>query len=160
MKSGMWVLTLLVLMFAACSDGVCVHHYEHVRPEGWVRTDTLHFQLPAVPNSGTYLLNLGVRYTHAFPYESIWLVTETQLQHPTSFRHDTLNLILNTPEGMPVGQGVGLLQYELTLDSLQLHKGQSGSISIYHIMSREAVPGIHDIGIRLSEHHKDDGLSS
>ena len=148
-KHGLALLAI-VCMTVACTENTLQHSYGHVSSAGWARTDTLRFPLPSVTATGLYDFHVGVRYNNDFPYEGIWMVMDMQLTHPLLSQRDTFFLPLNDADGMPLGHGIGLLQYEIPLHQLSLHEGQTGTISLYHIMSRETLPYIHDIGIRIS----------
>lgn len=145
------VLLLAVLFLtAACRRTTFMHHYEHVSSEGWARTDTLRFRLPEVRDSGDYLLDLGMRYTATFPYRGVWVVAETRLCGDSVARRDTLYFAMADETGAPVTEGVSLLQHESRLTTLPLCKGDSPQIHIRHIMNREVIPGIREVGLRAS----------
>ena len=56
-----------------------------------------------------------------------------------------------TSEGHPIGTGVKHFNYSFRLKDLHLNEGDSLQINIVHNMKREIMPGISDIGIKLSE---------
>ena len=138
------------LLFGACTRGVLLHRYLPVGPDGWARTDTLRFALPQVPADADYRVSIGMRYANGFPYEGIWVVAEMRLTHPTALLLDTLYLTTVDEDGRPLGQGVTVDQREQPLGILHLRAGQGGSIRLYHIMAREVLPDISDIGLRVA----------
>jgi gliding motility-associated lipoprotein GldH len=145
-----WTIPLIVSLFLiSCTNGVVIDQYKAVADDGWKRTDTLCFRVPPVPQTADYDISLGIRHTNAFPYEGIWIVAETRLQHPKAFRHDTLYFVLCDKRGMPVGKGVNLIQAVTPLNRMRFVKGQSGSIRLRQIMSREVIPGISEVGVQV-----------
>lgn len=143
---GAWLLGLLLV---GCTDSVLVHRYEPVSDRGWVRTDTLCFFLPSASQTGDYILSLGMRHTSVFPYEGIWVVVETQLHRPSALLTDTLYFQAYDDQGVSLSQGVNLLQREVPLRCLHLRCGQSGTVRLRHIMTRETIPAIREMGIRM-----------
>ena len=153
-KTGLLTAALVALLFASCTDGVLVHRYLPVGEDGWARTDTLSFPLPAISHEADYTIQLGMRYGNLFPYEGIWVVVETRLHHPTSLRRDTISLVVTDEDGHTLGQGVTLNQREVALTTLHLKKDQEGTLRLYHIMRREVIPHITDMGICIAERQK------
>ena len=49
------------------------------------------------------------------------------------------------------GHGISTYQYNFHLTTLTLNEGDSLHIAVRHNMKREILPGISDIGIRLSQ---------
>jgi len=62
---------------------------------------------------------------------------------------DTLYCSLTDREGDVSGKGVSVYQYTFPVDTFQLHRGARGTITIHHIMRRNLLPGVSDVGIRL-----------
>lgn len=145
------VLLLLLLLLSACDRQTVIHRYQPVPSEGWQRSDTLTFTIPPIPHSGTYTVNLGLRYTSTFPYQDVWLVTETRLRSPHALRRDTLCFLLADSAGTPTGSGLHILQREALLTSLPLVRGQQGRVLVRHIMARETLPFITDVGVKIVE---------
>ena len=122
------LVAVVALLATACTHETFFHSYRHIAPNGWRYTDTLEFLLPPAPQTEAYALSVGLRIDACFPYQSLTLVVETTLG----------------------GSGVNLLQFETPAGHLQLREGQQARVRIYHIMSRETMPHIHDVGLRCS----------
>ena len=60
-----------------------------------------------------------------------------------------IKMQLTNEFGDPQGHGVTLYQFDLPWRMQHLQAGQWADISIYHIMRREMLPGISNVGIRL-----------
>ncbi|MBQ8968438.1 MAG: gliding motility lipoprotein GldH [Bacteroidaceae bacterium] len=139
-----------VMLLAACTDGKLMHCYLPTDDEGWGRTDTLCFPLPDIPQTGEYPVSVGLRHGNRFPYTGLWVEAETRLSHPTAVRRDTLYIPITDTNGHPLQPGVSLHQHEVPLTTLHLQRGQKGNIRLHHIMMREVVPAISDVGLRIS----------
>ena len=143
------LLVLLFLLCASCTKKMIVHHYEHIDNDGWTRYDTLSFEIPPAAASGDYSLFLGMRYSNDMPYEGIWIEVETQFSHPHYASLDTLYFLTADSIGMLLGKGINLKQQEMPLSSLNLKEGQQGLVRVRHIMARNVLPFVRDIGIRV-----------
>lgn len=139
------ILSLFTLLFTACNDHMLFHQYVPIASEGWTRTDTILFTLPPAPAEEDCQLYLGLRYGNTFPYEGIWIVVETELQHPSSVHSDTI--YFTTTEKSK--QGILFNQQEKLVRTLHLHPSQQGTIRLHHVMNRETMPAITDIGIKI-----------
>lgn len=143
-------IAAVALLAAACTSDTLYHAYRHIAPDGWQYTDTLEFQLPSARQSEACALSVGLRISASFPYESLTLVVETKTDSLSHARKDTLFCPLTSVGGTLAGCGVSLLQYEVPAGHMQLRKGQSARVRLYHIMSRETMPHIHDVGLRCA----------
>lgn len=144
-SKGHWLFAALALVLFSCKGNVIYHHYESVEDNEWAQSDTLHFLLPPAPHEGTYALEIGLRYGSDFPYRDITVVADYGRGVL-----DTLTIPFATDDGKPLGRGVGLLHKTIPISNLQLHEGQQVTISLHHIMYREILPSIHEVGLKLS----------
>ena len=134
-----------MLLLVSCQGNVVYHHYEPVDGQGWSQSDTLRFHLPPAPHTGTYHLQLALRYGPDFPYCNVAVVAA--LSAP---RADTLLIPLASSDGKPLGRGVGLLHTAVPLATLHLHQGDHPTVTLHHIMRREILPSIREVGIRMT----------
>lgn len=147
----LWLPAVGAMLCAACIRGTILHHFEHVDPDGWNRYDTLRYSLPPIPQAGLYDFSVDLRYANAFAYEGIRVVAETCLRRPPVARRDTLYLKTADEHGIPVGQGLNLLQLSTPLYTLRLQPGQKGTIRLYHLMRLETMPDIREVGLKITE---------
>ena len=75
---------VLSVLFAAWTATACVggkvfDEYEQIPVEGWDKTDTLTFSVPAVAADGVYNLALGLRTTGDYPFMSLTLLFEANI---------------------------------------------------------------------------------
>jgi len=153
MKKVAWWFVLVVLVLSSCinKSHTLMHAYLPVGNDGWNADDTLEFTIPQVTKTAVYDFQLGMRLQSGFPYEGIWVVVETVLDNPDVRLCDTLYLKTIRKDGMPIGKGVNLLQSEQPYHKLELYRGQTGKMRLYHIMTREEIPSVSDIGVKVVE---------
>ena len=138
----------VVMLLIACDTTTPYHHYESLPSDGWSRANILHFQLPPASEQGLYTLYVGLRWSPQFPYEGLWVVADTQ----SPFLHsDTIYFLTAQPDGLPTGQGIRLRQSEQPLFRIPLQEGQAVSVDLRHIMHREVLPALSDVGVRMEK---------
>ena len=140
---------IVCLILASCTNGTLVHQYETVDNDGWVRADTIYFDLPAATETGDYGLSVAMRYANSFPYEGIWIIAEGKMKKPTTHWRDTLYFRMADNEGIPMGHGVVVMQNDTLVRTMHMQKGQNGSLRIWHIMRREVMPSVREVGIKV-----------
>lgn len=141
--------SLLITLLAACHTAPTYHNYRSVSVEGWESKDTLSFSIDSLPEEGTYVLSLGVRTAVNYPFQSLWVVVKQNWNAPLRQRIDTVACITHDSHGNALGTGVSRNQQVQPFDTLQLPTGAKGIISIRHIMRRDLLPGMSDVGIEL-----------
>ena len=147
----LYIGVLVVLMLTACNDKTVYHNYEQTPPSGWEKNDQLSFTLPPIQETGNYTEEVGIRINGTFPFLSLSLIIEQTKLNTGERQCDTLVCELINKRGYPQGKGVSQYQYLFPLKTIQLNKGDSLRIEIHHDMKREILPGITDVGIKLSK---------
>lgn len=147
----LWSLLCALGLCAACLGETRLHRYLPVGKDGWERTDTLEF--PFSPDSADtfFQVHVGLRVAPSFSYRRLWLGLRYDLIHPDTTYTDTLCYELSDSAGRLMGHGITRLQYERPVPPLYLRAGQSGTLRIYHLMKKEVIPDICEVGIRLEE---------
>ena len=92
---------------------------------------------------------IGLRLTNDFPFEELVILVERDFRHPTVHLSDTIFYNLTDERGEFTQKGVNWFQFETQGLPIELKKGQTGEIRIRHLMNRESVPGITDVGIHI-----------
>ncbi len=155
-KSTSWPPFLLSLiglffLFTACEDDTVIHQQRSIPIEGWEQFDTVTFVVDSLPDKGNYLLSIDIRTTSEFPYQSLYLKVDQTWNSPLMVRTDTLCCPIATPDGDIIGSGISHFQYTFPLVREQLNSGQHGLVSIRHVMQRDILPGIANVGIKLEK---------
>lgn len=148
------LFTLLAVAAAAvalqaCDGRVVYDKYASTNVEGWERSDTLVFAVPGLKASGRYRQEIGLRINSAYPFTALSLLVERTVEPGHRVSKDTLNCRLYDGKGNALGAGVGYFQYDFILSDDDLRQGDSLNVRVHHIMMREILPGISDIGLRL-----------
>ena len=144
----------------ACVGGKVFDEYEQIPVEGWDKTDTLTFSVPAVAADGVYNLALGLRTTGDYPFMSLTLLFEANIiakkaeniSYGTAPERlsRTLSCPLVSSRGRSQGQGVSLYQYNFHVATISLREGDSLQVNIRHNMKREMLPGLSDLGLSIT----------
>ena len=140
---------------ASCSDPRTYDRYESVSLQGWSRKDTLTFDIPR-QWEGKYQLDLCLRAAQTYPYRNISMIIERKVIYYRQRKkrektyNDTINCEIINDKGILVGQkGISNTEIRQAITSFRLNRNDSMHVTIHHIMSRESLPGISDVGIRL-----------
>ena len=144
------LMAVALPLTVACDRQTAYNHFEHTSVNGWEKNDTLTFDVGALERGGNYREEVGLRINSLYPFQGLCLVIEQQKLPMGIVRSDTLNCSLLDDKGNVKGKGVGYYQYSFHLTDLSLNEGDSLHISIHHNMKREILPGIADVGIKLS----------
>ncbi len=150
--SSLYIIgAFLGLLLTACDSQTVYYHYRHTSLNGWERNDTLSFLTEPIKQSGHYAEELTLRTTANYPFMSLQLVVVQKILPSQEQRTDTLNCSLIDAKGNTKGKGISHYQYHFPLATLPLREGDRLYIAIRHDMKREMLPGVSDIGIKISK---------
>lgn len=138
-----------LLSLTGCNEHAIYHSYRHVPKSGWSRRDSLTFDIDTVRAEATYQFELGLRSTDSYPYTVVWLAVEREFSRPDTLRRDTVKCQLMDPVTHRMGKGIYMYQYAVPVPPMTLYCGQTGQVRITHLMQREVLPGIHDVGVLI-----------
>lgn len=138
-----------VLFTSSCDTDVVYDSFLHIPVDGWDKRDTLNFDVPKTKEDGLYRLEVNLRTTSTFPFTSITFVADQMTEPGHRLISDTLNCQLADDKGNVLGKGISLYQYKFILNDANLRRGDSLHISVRHIMKRETIPGISELGIKI-----------
>ncbi len=144
----MAVMSILCAL-TSCNKGVVYDQYNHTPLYGWEKNDTLVFDVSPLAQGGHYRQEIGLRTNETFPFKSLSLVVEQTIEPNHRTYIDTLKCKLADDKGNMLGQGISYYQYNFILVDRDLSKGDSLHVTVRHIMKREILPGISDIGFRM-----------
>lgn len=150
-NSGWLILSvmLIAILITACTQKTVYHHYQHISAEGWERQDVMDFQIAPIKTSGNYQEEIGVRMQQNFPFTSMSVLVQQTIYPSMEYHYDTLECHFMDQQGRIMGNGISYYQYDFPLKTIALKEGDSLAVSIYHIMKRETLPGITDVGLKL-----------
>ena len=145
-----YLALLSVCLLTACEQRTVYNHYENTPVAGWEKNDTLSFNISPVKKPGSYIEEIGLRINNDYPFMSLNLIVEQTAYPSREFRCDTLRCSLIDKQGNAKGRGISHYQYQFHLTTLKLNKDDRLYVAIRHDMKREILPGISDIGIKLT----------
>ncbi|MBR1395731.1 MAG: gliding motility lipoprotein GldH [Prevotella sp.] len=141
---------MAAVVITSCQRRTLYHNFEHTPLSGWERNDTLLFTTPPASEGAVLQREIELRISQKYPFQRVNLIVE-QLTLPSNIvRRDTVNCSLVDQKGNFLGEGITLFQYRFRLPDATVDKGDSLTISIRHNMKRETLPGMADIGLRLT----------
>lgn len=145
-----WLLVALTAT-SSCSKGPepVLYEYRSVSEEGWQKTDTVSFVLPELGVDGPYTAHVSVRTQASFSYRSIWLGVRWRLHHPDTLFLDTVECVIQEQDKRSEPSGIHLRLTEVGLPGKRLQAGQEGEVDVYHLMRREFLPDVCQVGIRI-----------
>ena len=153
MRSKPFWNTLLVLLVAilssACDQKTVYNKYHHISIQGWERQDTMTYDIPHINMSGKYEEQVGVRILQTFPFTNVSILIQQTVFPAMTSHYDTLVCRFMDNRGKIDGNGISYYQYIFPLKKIALENGYSLHVSIHHIMKRETLPGLTDIGFKL-----------
>ncbi len=153
MKHILYILLSFVgfaVMTAACDDSVAYDKYKPTQAAGWYKGDTVVFDVPRLRQAGSYGQNVGLRVTADYPFTALSIAVERVVEPGHRRYCDTLSCRVYDDEGNIIGRGVSKYQYDIALPDITLSEGDSMHVSVRHLMRRETMPGISDVGFRLT----------
>ena len=117
------ILLFIVSALSACDKQTVYHTFQAIAQEGWLKEDTLFFNVE-VPDSQTYYkLSIEIRNKNNYPYQNLGLSICYDGPEIVKLPADTLNAILATKEGIWKGDGWGgLYQSILPVGSIKIDK--------------------------------------
>ncbi len=148
------LITIALLTVAAtlvsCNRKTVYDRYGHTPITGWEKNDTLSFYVSPMAEGGNYAEELGLRINGAYPFMDLCLVVEQRILPGNLTLRDTVNCQLADNNGQMKGHGISFYQYNIPITELKLSKGDSLQVFIRHNMKREILPGISDVGVKLT----------
>ena len=144
-------LVMLAMLLAACDHRTVYDRYQSTALAGWEKNDTLSFAIPPLKDAATYRALLGVRTTDAYPFTAITLIVEQEIMPAQRLATDTVAWMLTVEDCNILGEGISYRQYQFDICKLQLQEGDSLHIVVRHDMKREILPGVSDIGVKITK---------
>ena len=153
----LYIIALMVIAMGAtsCSDPRTYDHYKSVSLQGWSRKDTLTFDIPR-QWEGNYQLDLCLRAAQTYPYRNISMIIERKVIYYRQRKkreksyNDTINCEIINDKGILMGhKGITSTEIRQAITSFCLNRNDSMHVTIHHIMNRESLPGISNVGVRL-----------
>lgn len=151
-KKTAWgiAIMMIAILLGGCSNPTIYHAYQSIDEEGWSKHDTLVYQLPQDSVHDIYSIKIGLRTTDTYRYTDLWLVVAQDLEKKGLFVRDTIKYPISDKNGIMYGKGYATHQQEKPLLTVRTSPTGGRTIKIFHVMKREVISGIQDVGINVS----------
>lgn len=151
LRNSIWLL-LTGCLIAACNENTVYHSYRSIPSDGWQKSDTLFFSIPVKDSLRLFHLSAEIRNKSSYAYRNLYLSVSHNLEDSTTWKTDTLLLVLADKEGKWNGTGWGsLFQSTLPIGSAVVQHPGNYTFKIAHGMQDELLKGINDIGIKIEK---------
>lgn len=136
-----------LLLLSGCMNDTAFHASHSLPGSEWDMRDTLIYSIDTLRLKHPLHLTAEIRATKQYPYSFLGIIVEQKWNTGSSLR-DTLQIDMDKKTDTQ-HMSIYLKSFDspaVTLSS----KANKGQIRVYHFMKREILPGITDVGIRIS----------
>ena len=150
MKHIIFIYCSLLFLLSSCNTAdTAYHRYVQIGDDGWENCDTLVFTVDTIRLFGDYTSYVCLRTHPDFPYRYLSvLVEQTDLRKGVRQKKEVRVEIVNK-DGAQEGTGLTFHTYEVPLFKHWMGPGDSVRIAVKHNMTREQMPGIMNVGVKL-----------
>ena len=146
------ILLFVASLSSACDKQTVYHSFQSLPSEGWMRKDTLYFNVNVSDSLTYYKLSMEVRNRNNYPYQNLSLSVCYDSPDSVSLPADTIQLALADTEGIWKGDGWGgLYQTAVPAGSIRIDKSGTYRFKIAYVLPDETLQGLNDIGIKLEK---------
>lgn len=125
--------------------------YVHADREGWEKNEPIVFGIDTLKETSLYSLTVGMRISDEYPFQNLQIVIDQTVFPSKKTISDVVNCKITGRNGMMLGHGISLYQYDIPVRKRFYMHGDSISVKIRHNMKREILPGIVDVGITMKK---------
>ena len=146
------IMLLATVLFSSCQEQIIYHSFRSIPTQGWIRKDTVCFDVAVTDSQTQVHLSLDLRNRNTYPFQNILICLSQENPEGQISISDTLSLSLADTQGMWTGQGWGgLYQSRFPLQHIQIQKAGDYHFKIHHLMPQDTLIGIQDVGILLEK---------
>lgn len=150
MKKIFWIIGLLVVLAGCGHEGF---DQRKVIPEAkWAMENRVPFDVTVNDTLGIYSFGICLRHLENYRYSNLYVFLHTTFPND-NVTHDTIQLLLATPEGQWVGKGSGSMRdLSVTLNPRMRFPMQGTyHFEIEQAMREPVLKGISDIGLFIEK---------
>ncbi len=149
-RSNLLLVLLGFLLFNACERAVVYEQYQAIENTLWSKEKIYFFTFDIADASVPYDIFFEVRNNNLYPYQNIWLFCSEEAPIG-DLKRDTVEYFLADDYGKWKGQGISLFHSSFLLRKNYKFpiEGQY-TLGIRQGMRKDSLPGIQEIGIRLT----------
>lgn len=145
------LLFCLPILFFSCNTKEVYHTFNHIPVRGWDKRVIERFSPLIEDTVSLYDIDLSLRYTNDYNYRNLWLFITCEAETGEEFT-DTLNCVLADEYGKWFGAGWGA-SYQQTISyktGFSFPRKGRYSISVQQGMRDDVIPGITEVGIKIT----------
>ena len=145
-------LFCLFLLCFGCNNGTLYYQFKSIDEHGWLKSDTIDFEVPTSDSIHHYQLEVGVRHSTKYIYQQLKLRLSVLTPDSLSLPEQVVTIGVTDENGkrLSVGKG-GLFQAQANPVSLPVAKAGIWHFKLVHQMNDSILKGVHDVGVRLME---------
>jgi gliding motility-associated lipoprotein GldH len=150
MKKIFLIIGLLVVLAGCGNEGF---DQRKVIPEAkWTMENRVPFDVTVTDTMGVYSFGISLRHLENYRYSNLYVFLHTTFPND-NVTHDTIQLLLATPEGRWVGKGSGSMRdLSVTLNPRMRFPMQGTyHFEIEQAMREPVLKGISDIGLFIEK---------
>ena len=151
-KNVLFLTIVAALIFASCRSEhrVLYHQYRSMDIDGWETQNVMTFDIDSIPKDMQCRMAVGLRVTRDIQFQKIYLLVDQCWENPKMVKRDTVEVKLTDVMGNLEGDGIYIYTTEVDFDNnLSLKRGQTATVSVSHIMRRNLLFGVRDVGLKL-----------
>ena len=153
MKRVLLTLTISLLLFLLTGCGNEGFDQRKVIPEAkWTMENRVPFDVTVTDTMGVYSFGISLRHLENYRYSNLYVFLHTTFPND-NVTHDTIQLLLATPEGRWVGKGSGSMRdLSVTLNPRMRFPMQGTyHFEIEQAMREPVLKGISDFGLFIEK---------
>ncbi|MCR5068392.1 MAG: gliding motility lipoprotein GldH [Prevotella sp.] len=144
------LMALLIMAMAwSCTADTTYHKYVGVGEEGWSAHDTLVFDIDTLRTNGNFTTYVCLRAKPDFPYRYLSMIVEQTCMLSGNKERKTVRCEVVNSDGVMTGVGITYHTYEIPVFTGTHRPGEHIKVAIKHNMTREYMPGLMDVGVKL-----------
>jgi gliding motility-associated lipoprotein GldH len=143
---------IYIICFSGCDSSRVFEENKKIEKGNWDKTKPVVMQAVIDDTISPHNVYINVRNAGIYPFSNLFMFVNTTLPHGEIFR-DTIEIMLQTPEGKWMGSGLGDLWNNRILFKPNVRFPQKGEyrFELYHAMRTDPLPGIMDAGMRIEK---------
>lgn len=144
------IIVMAIWLVMSCNTDTIYHHFSHIPEEGWDKRDTFYFKIDTILVEGNYTATLCTRTDATYPYRNLSLKTILTVMPSNTTTTRSTDFDITNQEGAHDRKGITLHNHEREISTIHLQPGDSLNVKVAHNMRKETMPGITDIGIKVT----------
>lgn len=149
-KGHIATLIVAICLLASCAMDTVYYHFQQIAEEGWDKRDTLLFRIDTLLQEGDYDATLCLRTDAAYPYRNLSVKTVLTVRPRNASDARRMDFCIVNPDGTANGDGITFRSHEKDICTIHLAPGDSLTVKVAHNMRKETMPGVRDVGIKIT----------